>query len=71
MGWRADPLWALTALTLHEAVPGHHLQNALRQELTDLPNFRRYSGINATVRVGGLYSEWLGIEGWNVREPVR
>lgn len=56
------PFYALTALTLHEAVPGHHLQNALQDELTGLPNFRRFSGINAFGEGWGLYSEWLGVE---------
>ncbi|UCF36600.1 MAG: DUF885 domain-containing protein, partial [Acidobacteriota bacterium] len=56
------PLYALPALTLHEAVPGHHLENALSQELTGIPNFRRFSGINAYGEGWGLYSEFLGIE---------
>ena len=56
------PLYALTSLTLHEAVPGHHLQNALRLELEDLPAFRRFSGISAFGEGWGLYSEWLGVE---------
>jgi uncharacterized protein (DUF885 family) len=56
------PLYNLEALTLHEAVPGHHLQIALSQELAGLPNFRRYSYISAFGEGWGLYSEWLGLE---------
>lgn len=56
------PLYNLEALTLHEAVPGHHLQIARSQELAGLPNFRRYSYISAFGEGWGLYSEWLGLE---------
>lgn len=56
------PLYVLPALTLHEAVPGHHLQVALNQELDGLPPFRRFTYISAFGEGWGLYSEWLGIE---------
>jgi len=56
------PLYNLEALTLHEAVPGHHLQIARSRELEDLPNFRRFSYISAFGEGWGLYSEWLGKE---------
>lgn len=66
---QSRPLYNLEALTLHEAVPGHHLQNAIARELTDLPNFRRFSYISAFGEGWGLYSEWLGLEAGFYTEP--
>ncbi|MCG9737138.1 DUF885 domain-containing protein [Shewanella insulae] len=63
------PLYELEALTLHEAVPGHHLQISLNKELTSLPNFRRYSYISAFGEGWGLYSEYLGLEGGFYKDP--
>lgn len=58
----ARPLYALPALTLHEAVPGHHLQAALAEEQNEQPAFRRTSYISAYGEGWGLYAEWLGKE---------
>ena len=65
------PLYILESLTLHEAVPGHHLQIALNREMEGLPNFRRFASIPAFSEGWGLYSERLGLEAGFYTDPYR
>jgi uncharacterized protein (DUF885 family) len=57
---KSRPKWEMEALTLHEAVPGHHLQISLAQELENVPQWRRYDNYTAFVEGWGLYAESLG-----------
>jgi uncharacterized protein (DUF885 family) len=63
------PLYQMEALTLHEAVPGHHLQNAIAGELEDLPEYRQQTYISAFGEGWGLYSEYLGLEAGFYEDP--
>lgn len=56
------PRYEAETLAFHESVPGHHLQLAIMQELTDLPDFRRFNGCTAFIEGWGLYTERLSEE---------
>ena len=68
--WAGRSLEDVEAIAYHEGIPGHHLQISIAQELTGLPEFRKYEGYTAYTEGWALYSERLGKEVGFYQDPV-
>jgi len=68
---KAQPIYGMETLSLHEASPGHHFQVSIQQELTELPRFRRFEGNVAYDEGWALYSESLGRELGLFTDPMQ
>lgn len=66
---KSRPLYVLPALTLHEAVPGHHLQMSMAAEMDGVPDFRRQTYLSCYGEGWALYCEWLGEEAGMYETP--
>jgi len=68
---RALPIWEMETLAHHEAIPGHHMQIAIAQELTGLPKFRKFGGYTAYAEGWGLYAEYFPKEFGFYQDPYQ
>lgn len=68
---RALPIWEMETLAHHEAIPGHHMQIAIAQELENMPKFRKYGGYNAYAEGWGLYAEFFPKEFGFYQDPYQ
>ena len=68
---RAQAIWEMETLAHHEAIPGHHMQIAISQELENMPKFRKFGGYTAYAEGWGLYAEFFPKEFGFYEDPYQ